>query len=218
MAQYSIKIVNNSGVSKNYFAFMQVPEVSSGGTPPKVYSNVWVSFPGITQGGWDTAQYTDTTYACWSQPAEQLSLTTVIDSGGTIPVNTATRDTVQFSNAPGNRGFVTPVMSPGNANAGSFSIASSTDFYPTNGYVFGLARDNGSAIPSPVATFDAMPNEIYNITPVIKFYVGDGNYQAGQVIDITTISNKFATIDFTNQASTTATVIQGLNGAFAVSF
>jgi len=218
MAQYSIKILNNSGVSKNYFAFMEVPKVSSGGGAPKVYSNVWVSFPGITEGGWDTAQYTDTTYACWSQPAQALNPTTVIDSGGTILVNTATQDTVQFSNAPGSRGFVTPVASPGTANPGAFSIVSSTDFNPNNHFVFGLARDNGSAIPSPVATFDALPNEIYNIAPVIKFYVGDGNYQAGQVIDVTTISNQYATIDFTNQASTTATVIQGINGAFTVSF
>lgn len=217
MAQYNIKILNNSGVDKNYFAFMQVPDVSTGGSAPKVYSNVWVSFPGITQGSWDTAQYTDATYACWSQPAAALSPTTIIDSGGTIPVNTATTDTVLFSNAPGARGF-SQVNSPGSASPGCFSIVSSTDFNPNNHFVFGLARDNGSAIPSPVATFDALPNEIYNIAPVIKFYVGDGNYQAGQVIDVTTISNEYATIDFTNQASTTATVIQGINGAFTVSF
>jgi hypothetical protein len=216
MAQYNIRILNNSGANKSYFAFMQVPKVSSGGASPKVYSNVWVSFPEITQGGWDTAQYTDTTFACWSQPAQALNPTTVIDSGGTIEVDTTTQDTVMFSNGVA-RGF-TQVNSPGTANPGSFSIVSSTDFTPNNHFVFGLARPNGSAIPAPVATFDALPNEIYNITPVVKFYVGDGYYQAGQVIDLLSVSNAYATIDFTNQPSTTATVIQGLNGAFTVSF
>lgn len=216
MAQYTIRILNDSGVNKSYFAFMQVPVVSSGGAAPKVYSNVWVSFPQITPGSWDTAQYIDTTYACWSQPAQALNPNTIIDSGGTIEVDTASRDTVLFSNT-GARGF-TQVNSPGTANSGSFSIVSSTDFTPKNNFVFGLARPNGSAIPAPVATFQALPNEVYNIAPVVKFYVGDGYYQAGQVIDVSAVSNKYATIDFTNQPSTTATVVQGINGAFKVSF
>jgi len=216
MATYTIKILNNAQANKSYVAFMAQPVVTSNGGTVPVYTNAWATFENITDGGWDSVVYTQSTYAYWSQAAAQLSPTTIIDSGGTKQVNTATTDTVAFTNT-GATGFGS-VASPGTAQNGSFSITTTTDFTPANNFVLGLASSNGSLIPSPVASFAALPNEIYNITPVVKFYVADQLYQAGQVIDYSATSNQIATIDFTGLPQTTATVVQAANGAFSVTY
>jgi hypothetical protein len=194
MAQYLIQILNNSGVSKNYVAFMKPPIVTSTGGNPQVYSNAWVTFTGVTNGGFDTVTYDDITYAYWSTTPSELAPGTIIDSGGTIQVNTATSDTVPFTGA-------TP-----------------TGFTPDNGYIFGLAKAGKTPIPAPVATFAATPNDTFNITPVVTFYVADGAYAPGQLIDVSTTSTLPATIDFTGKAQTTATVIQQPNGSWTVDF
>ncbi|MET3664787.1 hypothetical protein [Caulobacter sp. 1776] len=216
MAKYTIRIFNQSLANKAYVAFMQEPVVTSNGGVTPVFTNAWACFENVTNGSWDSVVYTDSAYACWSQPAEALTPSTVLDSGGVMPVNTDTKDTVSFTNT-GVTGF-SGVVSPGTAQNGSFSIVSSTDFTPQNNFVFGLARDNGGIIPAPVATFNALPNEIYNITPVVKFYVADGLYVPGQVIDYSAVSNNIAAIDFTGLPYNTATVTQAANGAFSVTY
>lgn len=216
MATYTIRIYNQSLANKSYVAFMEAPVVSaSGGTTP-IYTNAWATFENITNGGWDSVVYTDSTYAYWSPSSEALTPSTVLDSGGVMPVSTATQDTVTFTNT-GATGF-TGVVSPGTAQNGAFAIASSTDFTPVNNFVFGLASENGGVIPAPVACFQALPDETYNITPVVKFYVADGLYTPGQVIDVSAVSNSCATIDFTGRPQTTATVSQSPNGGFSVAY
>lgn len=214
MATYTIRIYNQSQLTKSYVAFMEPPSVAgSGGTHP-VYTNAWATFENLTNGSWDSVVYTESTYAYWGQPTNALGAGAVIDSGGVISVNTSTNDTVAFSNT-GETGF-TGLTSPGSAQNGSFQIVTGADFTPSNNFVFGLAFDNGTVIPSPVATFNAVPNERFNVTPVVKFYVGDSAYAPGAVIDVSTMSNDYATIDFTGLPQTTATVTQGANGMYTV--
>lgn len=216
MAQYTIQILNNSTVAKNYVAFMEPPIVTSTGASPQVYSNAWVTFNGVTNGGFDTIIYDDVTYAYWGTTPSQLTPGTVISSGGTMLVDTTTQDTVPFQGSlPA--GFGT-LATPGKAQTGSYQIVATTDFTPSNGYIFGLAKPGKTPVPAPVATFSATPNDTYNITPVVKFYIGDGSYTPGQVIDVSVSSTAYATIDFTGKAQSTATVIQGENGGWTVEF
>jgi hypothetical protein len=216
MATYTIRIYNQSLANKSYVVFMQPPVVSaSGGTPP-IYTNAWATFENVTNGSWDTVEYSDTTYAYWTPANAALTPGAVLDSGGAMPVNTATGNAVTFSNT-GATGF-TSVASPDPAQNGSFSITSPPDFTPANSFVFGLASHNGGVVPAPTACFQAQPNETYNITPVVKFYVADGLYTPGQVIDVPAISDTCAAIDFTGQPQTTATVAHGPNGAFTVTY
>lgn len=216
MATYTIRIYNQSLIDKSYVVFMEAPIVTANGGTTPIYTNAWATFENITNGGWDSVIYNQTTYAYWSQPPEALSPGVTIDSGGVMPVNTATNDSVIFSNT-GATGF-TNLLSPGQAQNGSFQIVGGNDFSPQNNFVFGLASNNGGAIPSPVATFPAAPNEKYNVTPVVQFYVADGSYTPGQVIDVTTVSNSYASINFTGTPFSTATVIQGANGVFTVDY
>lgn len=216
MTTYTIKVFNQSQINKSYVVFMQPPTVSPSGGSTPVYTNAWATFPNLTNGSWDSVQYSETTYAYWSQPAQVLSPGTTLDYGGVMAVNPQTSDTVTFSNTDAT-GF-SGVASPGGAQNGSFQIVSSTDFTPANNFVFGLASDNGGVIPAPVATFAAAPNEKYDVTPVVKFYVADGAYQPGQVIDVEDVSQDLAAIDFTGLPQTTATVTQGANGSFTVTY
>jgi hypothetical protein len=54
---YTIRVVNQSTQSKNYFAFMQPPPTSGGRTAP-VYTNVWATFENIPAGGSNSLDYT----------------------------------------------------------------------------------------------------------------------------------------------------------------
>jgi hypothetical protein len=218
MATYTIRVSNQSTLAKSYVVTLQPPTVTANGASPQIFTNAWRTFNKVTNGGWDTVVYNETTYAYWAQQPS-LSPGVTVDSGGALLMNTATRDTVSFVSGveSGARGF-TDLVSPGAAQNGSFEIVTTTDFTPASGFVFGLASDNGSGIPSPIATFEAAPNEKYNLTPIVKFYVTDGDFTEGEIMAVTTASNATAAIDFTGSTFTTATVIQGANGAFSVSY
>jgi hypothetical protein len=229
MATYNLYIVNNSGVTKSYVFFMQPPLVSAKGGQPKVFANAWVTFNSVTNGGFDHIQYTDLTSAYWGTARTPIAVGTLINQGGTALVDVTQQDSVTFygsspplgnvrlTSSPGGIGF-SPVTH-GGAITGAYRIIANQDFTMANGYVFGLARPgNLPGLPTPVASFDAEPNETYNITPVVKFYVSDGAYTSGEVIDYSSMSTTAGTIDFTGLPQTTAVVNQDSHGAFSVSF
>lgn len=213
MTTYTIQILNNSGFSKSYFAFMEAPVVTSNGGQPVVYTNAWATFNSILSGGYDSISITPTTYAYWGTTPDTLGPGTRFSSGGSVQVSTVTNDSVTFTSGPPT-GF-SAVTSPGTAQTGAFEIVAGTDFTPLNGYVFGLAAASQTPIPTPVATFAASPNNIFNIVPVVKFYVAEGAYYPGEVIDPSQVANP-ATIDFTGRPQTTATAIQAADGTWTV--
>ncbi|WP_454717064.1 hypothetical protein [Caulobacter segnis] len=100
MAQYTINIVNKSGVNQNYVAFLD------GGAA--------------------------------GDAAPQAS----IEHGASHTVTLAPTE---------------------GALGGAYQIAAKPDFTPANNYVFGLASDNGSAIPLPVPTLSTAPNETASV-------------------------------------------------------
>ena len=60
----------------------------------------------------------------------------------------------------------------------------------------GPAR-TGGALAGPAATFIPEGNSTYQIQPVNTYYVTTGSYSKGDLIDVTKITTKFATVDFT---------------------
>ena len=58
MATYTIRVHNQSGASKSYVVFMQPPQTAPGGSPVPVYTNAWATFDDITDGAWDSVNYT----------------------------------------------------------------------------------------------------------------------------------------------------------------
>jgi hypothetical protein len=216
MTTYSISVLNSSGFAKSYVVFMAPPQVTSTGGNPEVFSNAWVTFPGILQGGTDSVTYTDATFAYWATAMLPVAPGTTMGQSGSAAVNTATQDSVSFAGAAP-VGF--SAVTHGGAMSGSYAISAHGDFNASNGYLFGLARPgNIPGIPSPVATFLAEPNDTFNVTPVINFYVADGAYTPGQIINYTTASTSAANVNFTGKSQTHAVVTQGSNGEFTVQY
>lgn len=215
MAIYTIQVWNQSKFAKSYVAFMQSPIVTGRGGDPDIYANAWASFPSLLNGGFDSITYEDVTYAYWGTAPRELAPNTSVVWGGVAQVNTTTRDTVAFDGSD-SLGFG-PVEN-GGAMTGSYQITATTDFTADSHYVFGLARPGKTPLPTPVATFLAQPNDSFNITPVEKFYVADGVYTPGAVIDVSMTSSEYAEIDFTGKPQTTATVIQDAKGRFSVTY
>lgn len=215
MAQYTIQVLNQSGFPKSYVIFSAPPQVTSSGASVQVFSNAWVTFDSLNNGGFDTLVYNDVIDAFWGTVPQSLSPTVTVSSGGFAGVNTATRDGVVFKGAtPAGFG---PVSS-GIANTGAFQIVSQSDFTAASHYVFGMAKPTGSPIPSPVATFLAQPNDTFEVIPVVRFYVADGEFEAGEIIDVKSFSTTPALIDFTGLPQTKAVVTQNADGSFAVQY
>jgi hypothetical protein len=216
MATYNIQVLNSSGFAKSYVVFMQPPAVAATGGQPVVFSNAWVTFNGIQPNGTDAIQYTDSTFAYWATATMPIAPGTTMGQSGVAAVDTRAQDSVPFiGTVPIGFGPVTL----GGAMTGSYRIIASGDFNPSNGYLFGLARPgNVPGIPSPVATFVAEPNDTFNVTPVIKFFVADGAYTPGEIIDYSTASTNAGSVDFTGRAQSNAVVTQGSDGLFSTQY
>lgn len=215
MAQYTIQVVNNSGFSKDYVVFSEPPQVTKSGTDVEVYSNAWVTFSGVRSGSFDKLTYDDSVDAYWGTSPQRLSPSVVVQQGGIASVNTETCDGVVFTGkTPPGFGSVTS----GVANTGAFQITANPDFTADFNYVFGMAKSTGPNTAAPVATFLAEPNDTFEVIPVVQFYVADGAYTAGAIIDVKSTSTNAAKIDFTGKRQTTAVVTQNDDGSFGVAY
>lgn len=216
MTVHTLQIFNQSGFAKSYVVFMAPPVASTGGGgESQVFTNAWVTFDSVTEGGFDSISFDDAVYAYWGTTPDTLGPGTSLTSGGVALVDLSQQDEVAFvGGSPTGFGSVTP----GKAQTGSFAIAAGPDFTPSAGFVFGWAKGGATPIPVPVATFLAAPNMTFNITPITsKFYVVDASYAPGQVID-TSLNANPVVVDFTGLPQTTATVIQAADGAFSVKY
>ena len=216
MATYTINLFNQSSYTKNYVVFNLPPQVNTSGDSSEVYANAWVSYPNVSNGGTELLTTTDDVYAYFGSAPEVLSPSVIVQQGGVAKVDTSTRDSVTFvgSQPPG---AFTAVTS-GLADTGSFQIVANSDFTPDFNYVFGMAKQTSEGIPAPVASFTAMPNDTFNVIPVVTFYVAEGKYTPGEIIDVKEVSTKAATIDFTGKPQTNAAVIQDANGNWSVTY
>ncbi|EJL25462.1 hypothetical protein PMI01_04366 [Caulobacter sp. AP07] len=215
MTTHTLQIFNRSGAPKSYVVFMEPPLTSTNGGAPQVFTNAWMVFNGVTDGGFDSITFDNTVYAYWGTTPDILAPGTTVTSGGVALVDLSQQDEVAFTGAsPTGFGPVTP----GKAATGSFAIVSGPDFSPAAGFVFGWAKGAASPIPAPVATVLAQPNMTFEITPAQgRFYVLEGDYITGQVIDTSEDAN-CAVVDFTGLPQTTATVTQTADGEYAVQY
>ena len=195
MATYYISVFNNTGAAKQYFAFMAPPIVN---VSTEVFSNVWVQWPMVTTGAQDQVTYSDQTYGFWSQLQASPATNTVVSCSQSTAVDVAQNTSLFFTGDPAKGlGFGAPA-NPGNASQGCYDIITKSDFTAANNFVFGLSRvGTGGSTPVPVATFAGSPNVTYNIQPVIKFWIAEGSYVPGTIINYQSASTVACGIDFT---------------------
>lgn len=216
MTTYSIQVLNASGFAKSYVVFMQPPHVASAGDDPVVHSNAWVVFNSILPGGTDTIAYPGSTFAYWATAMMPVAPGTTMGHHGVAAVSTEKQDTVRFiGKAPAGFGPV----SPGGAMTGAYKIIASGDFTPSSGYLLGLAAPgNVPGILSPVATIVAGPNRFYDIIPYFDFYIAEGIYAPGAIIDFSAASTRAGKAFFAGKNKTYAVVTQGSDGLFTTQY
>lgn len=213
MTTYTVQVLNESGYAKSY-VFCTEPATVVGAGPIEVFTNAWVTFNSITTGGYDSVQFDDTLFAFWGTTPDTLGPGTVLRSGGTAEVDLSQQPEVPFDISPTGFG----VQTTGKASTGAYAIAASTNFTAANGFVFGAAKGAGTPIPAPTSTFVAEPGVTFEITPIPNFYVSDGAYTTGEIIDFSVLSVTAAKISFDGIPQTTATVTQGTDGRFVVQY
>ena len=209
---YTIKILNESGFLKSYIVFLEAPVVTCASGPHPVTPAAWATFPDMQPEAFGTTEYDDAapSFAYWGKTIEKDS---VISASGVIEIDLAAGDEVAFT-ASSQPGFGAPV--PGMAAPGSFRILTTSDFTAADDFILGVAHQSG--LPIPTAMFVAEPNDNFEITPVVRFYVSEGVCVPGQMIDMGSLPSEMALVDFTGMAETQATAIQAANGAWTVEY
>jgi hypothetical protein len=205
---YTIRVVNQSSANNGYAIFTQSPTVTSQTDAPQVFTNAWATFNSIADGGFDTITSDGVTFA-----HEGATPPHTVSSAAPL-ATTQTQDAL----TPGAGHGSSDSLLHAGPTPGAFAVAAPADFPTTHDLVFGQAHPGKTPVPSSGVTFSPMPNETFNITPVVKFYVSDGLYTAGQVIDVSTVSSTCAEIDFTGRPESTATIVQAADGSFSVTY
>lgn len=213
MTTYTVQVLNESGYAKSYVFFTE-PATVIGGGPIEVFTNAWVTFNSITTGGYDSVQFDETLFGYWGTTPDTLGPGTILRSGGTSEIDLSQQPEVPFDVSPTGFG----VQTTGKASTGAYAIAATGSFTAANGFVFGMAKGAGTPIPAPTSTFVAQPSVTFQITPAWNFYVSDGAYTTGEVIDFSVLSVTAARISFDSVPQTTATVTQGADGRFLVQY
>ncbi|KAK6347251.1 hypothetical protein TWF696_007323 [Orbilia brochopaga] len=204
MSNYGIQLVNKSGQQRRFFFFTAPPVVSN---VPNVYSNTW-----ITRVADDTEAInikTTLDFYAWCGPSIQDDgQPTQVNQGvykgpvtlglagtaGAHPTPGTSYQTL-FDESSQHFGFGPPVAAA--ANPGCYSIRTDTNFVPDDNLILGLAmQQEGADMPAPVAIVKADPGLTYNIAPVVRFYVGVGDAETGDVIDFNAISTISGCYDF----------------------
>jgi len=100
MATYTIKVINQSGVSKGYVVFMGPPVVTSPGGAPPVYTNAWATFEHIVDGGWSSVSHTsEATQTAKDPPAPYFAVAEAAFAPGQVlqPPENTTVATIGFA-------------------------------------------------------------------------------------------------------------------------
>jgi len=220
MATYTIRVNNRSGVAQNYFLFSKTPDVSGN---DDVYTNalarVRVQLNGTGSFGFrrtyhaicgHTTGSLDTGVLISSYQAQEVHLSTN-NNGTNIPMI--------GKGAPAPEAFfdldkiTTDVTTPG-----AFRINTSTGFALTDNLFIGLgAIDPVTQSTFPVAVFKAQANVNHLITPHPVYYVAMGDYNPGEIIDVSSFSDA-VTVSFSGRNELGATVTHDAQGNYTVAY
>lgn len=189
-AQYSIIAINNSTEVGSFCVFQSDPNVND----PRVVSLAWFSKPVVprtkTQFTW-TIDYS----FVWSETGELIP-GVIFDASQTFPADLSSTNQVTFMNAGGAFTFSNQTSGP---DAGSLYILEDRSI-PSSTASVGIGMSGAGTFVVP-----SQPNTTLIFSPRPKYWITFGNYTPGQVLDITSISQK-AQVDFPiNVFSMTAT-------------
>ncbi|EAW11704.1 uncharacterized protein ACLA_094030 [Aspergillus clavatus NRRL 1] len=220
---YTIEVYNYSGQPRNYLLFQTVP-VPSG--QPDVFANVYQSSGIIESGDYSQATFemTNEFFAVLGTAptplGDHVKVTTgaanqvTLSSGETPPEQPGTM--CVLSTTEGLYPKWVDVTQTQNQEPNAYGISCDGTFeYPTETNIFiGMgARDPVTQGITPVATVPANPNYNFYFQPVVKYYIGTGDFDAGTVVNITEIG-PVLTVDFTQSTENSVVFTQGPNNEY----
>ncbi|UNI13450.1 hypothetical protein JDV02_000196 [Purpureocillium takamizusanense] len=219
-ADYIVRVENHSKGYQNYVFLNDPPALEVGsGAKPKVWPIVWQSNGSAPNSG--SVQFT----AKAANYAAAGTVKKVLDNNvkviSTIALNVEVKSAVKVGTKAAMEldGSGTPKFNPPyDAVAADSSFAIKTRPYDSITYrniYCGYGKDDGGGGVTPVAGFMAQPEQLYQITPSLKYFVGVGDQYPGTAVDIDTLEGR--EIDFTTAkpGQTIATVIQHDDDSFS---
>lgn len=188
--QYTLNAVNNSTQTGSICVYQSDPNVNN----PQVMSLAWFSKAVAPKTKTKFTWTIDYSFV-WSETG-QLVPGVVFDASQTFPADLSSTNQVTFMKAGGAFTFANQTAGPG---AGSLYIMEDGSI-PSNTASVGIGMSGAGTFAVP-----SQPNMTLIFSPHPKYWVTFGNYEAGEVLDITSISQK-AQIDYPiNVYSMTAT-------------
>ncbi|GFF39855.1 hypothetical protein IFM46972_06022 [Aspergillus udagawae] len=222
---YSIQVYNYSGAPRNYLLFQTVP-VPSG--QPNVFTNVYQSSGIVQSGNYSevTFQMTDEFFAVYGANPTPLGDHVRVITGSAEPVTLSSGE--KPPEQPGTMCVMTTtqgeypawekVSQTQQTEPNAYCISCDGTFnYPTETNIFiGMgAPDPYTQFIIPVATMPASPNYNFYFQPIVKYYIGTGDFEAGTVVNVTEIG-PVLTVDFTQLPGNTAVYTQGQDNEYTL--
>jgi hypothetical protein len=211
--RYTITVTNKSANPQNYAIFNKVPQVT-GTVQEKIWSNVFATKK-VAPGQQVVFEIINEYHAIVGQRQQNDSKTFTVTVAGTTPVHlgrenddgTVTPGTTLSMVVEDDTPQFEPHPLPSTSQPHAFEIRTgefSNSKAKKEGYMIGLGpAKSGGAIAGPAATFIPEANSTYQIQPVNTYYLTTGSYTKGDLIDVTKVTTKFATIDFTRDTDYT---------------
>ncbi|EAW25203.1 uncharacterized protein NFIA_106930 [Aspergillus fischeri NRRL 181] len=189
---YSIQVYNYSGAPRNYLLFQTVP-VPDG--QPDVYANVYQSSGQIASGNDSqvTFEMTDEFFAVLGTNPTPLADKVKVTTGSAASVTLSSGET--------------PPEQPGTLCVDHLERRVSQLGEP-NIFIGMGARGPSTQGIVPVATVPASPSYDFYFQPIVKYYIGTGEYEPETVVNITEIG-PVLDVDFTQLPGTSVTYTQG---------
>ncbi|KAI3546931.1 hypothetical protein CABS01_01151 [Colletotrichum abscissum] len=222
---YTININNQSGSVANYTLFTEVPQVTAN-VQPKLWSNVFAS---ATAGRGQPTVFTvyKQFYAVLGNSHGTPASGVTVSVSDKRPVTLGHMDNISGKTVDGDTQLMIsvnqipefdPDQPPNAGKTGAFAFKTDDRFdvstAKSNNWIIGLGgADSGGNFTGPSAVFVPEPNQTYQIQPKVVYYLTEGKYTPGNIIDRQSLNNDVLKLDFTSvDGNGTKNVVHTPNG------
>ncbi|KAI9741654.1 MAG: hypothetical protein M1834_000038 [Cirrosporium novae-zelandiae] len=210
MADYSITIFNESNDDAIYYLFQEPPKADKA-DDQNIFTNIYGASPSIQSGDGSNVVFAihKEWFAICGTPPAPLAQGVKVSSSARESVLLGQSDaqppqlgTVEFIHANDNSPrFVDAKVSVTSA-LGGFGITTDDSFsYPNERHFFvgvgGRDPTNGTKVV-PTVVVEAHPNTAYTFYPKSIYWICSGTFEAGEIVDIKTITQKVE-VDFSKE-------------------
>ncbi|KAJ4316840.1 hypothetical protein N0V94_005253 [Neodidymelliopsis sp. IMI 364377] len=212
-SQVTIVIKNKSDEEQRFMIFSEPPAFSS--STGKAWTNVWGLSPGVgAKNGHADFAITEEYYAVCGISQKELQTDLKVQTTDDLPMVLGSGDkkgSVANVKMVDDGVVIDKVVKGEVENDGAFGIR--TAEYDLTRYTEDAFCGMGLKSPNPmiedvtpVAVWQAKPNQDYQITPKRQYYVSTGKYTPGTIVNVTQLG-QVARIDFTGRSENVAVVI-----------